>query len=666
MSGEVGLHFLKLCIAAGLLSGTSAAAYAQLAPLADDAKAFGTRAIASHVAISPSGEKIVMLVAGVGASSSVKVFDLNTGATTNVLASPGKPESLDWCEFASDNQLVCKYGANVDMGGQIVGFSRLVTLGIDGKGMKLLGQNDSFYDAGLRQVDGAIIDWLPGENGAVLMAREYVPEVGRTGSNISRKEEGLGVDRINLGNLKSERVEPPVKGTSGYMTDGRGNVRLRIRDEMSGSGVLTGVISYSYRLPGSREWMPLGEYDARNDSGIYPLAIEADSNSIYVLKKLEGRDALYRIALDGTRTTTLVAKNDTVDIGSVQRFGRGQRVISYSYSDDRTRSVFFDQEFRKLSASLGKALPSSPLIDFGGASADGKQLLIFAGSDTNPGSYYFLDRNTKDMGELASVRPSLKDKKLSPVKAVQYKARDGAMIPAYVTIPVGSSGKAMPAVVLPHGGPSARDEWGFDWLAQFLAARGYVVVQPNYRGSAGYGDAFLNENGFRNWQTAISDVIDAARFLVRDGIADPTRLAIVGWSYGGYAALQSAATVPDLFKSVVAIAPVTDLSLLKQQARGFTNANLVSDFVGSGTHVRDGSPLRNVASIRAPVLLVHGDLDANVGINHSLKMASALKAEGKPVDLIRYEGLDHQLDDSNARTEMLTRMGELLGRTIGK
>ena len=270
------------------------------------------------------------------------------------------------------------------------------------------------------------------------------------------------------------------------------------------------------------------------------------------------------------------------------------------------------------------------------------------------------------MSDLAEVRPGLKSRALNPVKAVQYAARDGASIPAYVTMPVGSNGKNLPAVVLPHGGPSSRDEWGFDWLAQFIASRGYVVIQPNYRGSSGYGDEFENINGFRNWRTAISDVTDSAQYLVKEGIADPKRLAIVGWSYGGYAALQSAALEPDLFKSVVAIAPVTDLSLLKNEARGFDNAQLVREFVGSGEHVRDGSPLRHAAAIKAPVLLVHGDLDSNVGFIHSTKMAGALRSGGRHVEMLSYKGLDHDLDDSSARIEMLTKMGELLERTIGQ
>jgi dipeptidyl aminopeptidase/acylaminoacyl peptidase len=221
------------------------------------------------------------------------------------------------------------------------------------------------------------------------------------------------------------------------------------------------------------------------------------------------------------------------------------------------------------------------------------------------------------------------------------------------------------AVVLPHGGPSARDEWGFDWLAQFLAARGYAVIQPNYRGSAGYGDEWMGKNGFRDWRTAIGDVSASARYLKAQGIADPNRLVIVGWSYGGYAALQSAAVEPTLYKAAVAIAPVTDLTMLKAESEDFTNHELMKDFIGSGPHVIEGSPLHHAGAIKVPVLLFHGDMDANVGVAQSQKMSEALQAAGARAEFVRFKGLDHQLDDTNARIQMLTRIGEFLDSAIG-
>lgn len=507
-------------------------AYAAPASLAADAAEFGARENAAQVALSPSGNRVVMLVAGQGRSTIARVVDLQSGDIRDLIVSRATPEALDWCNFATDAQLVCQYGGNVDMTGQIVSFSRLVTVGADGKLIRPLGQSASAYDANIRQSDGKILDWLDEGGGHVLMQRNYVAETGRTGSNIVRKKDGLGVDKIDLSSLKVVQVESPNRVIANYMTDGRGQIRIRRIDEANTDGILNGVRNFSFRRLGSKQWEPLGSHDARDDSGLYPLAIEADSNSVFVLRKLNGRDALYRVSLDGMATTILVAKNPAVDIDGVTRFGRGQRVIGYTYADDRRRTVYFDTEFQKLASSLGRALPNAPILDFVSASADGSKLLVFAGSDTLPGTYYLLNRKTRELSPLADVRPPLADRPLSPVKSVFYTARDGASIPAYLTVPAGSDAKNLPAIVLPHGGPSARDEWGFDWLAQFLASRGYAVIQPNFRGSAGYGDDFENGNGFRNWRTSIADVGDAGRYLVKEGIADKGRMAVVGWSYG--------------------------------------------------------------------------------------------------------------------------------------
>jgi dipeptidyl aminopeptidase/acylaminoacyl peptidase len=218
---------------------------------------------------------------------------------------------------------------------------------------------------------------------------------------------------------------------------------------------------------------------------------------------------------------------------------------------------------------------------------------------------------------------------------------------------------------MPHGGPSDRDSWGFDWLPQFYAARGFAVLQPEYRGSSGYGDAWYQNNGFKSWRIAIGDVTDAGRWLVSSGIADPRKLAIVGWSYGGYAALQAAVIAPDLFKAVVAVAPVTDLAMLKSESLNWSDNMLRSDFIGSGDHIREGSPAQNAQKIKAPVLLVHGTLDANVNFNQSTTMASRLRAAGGKVQLITFEGLDHQLPDSTARTKLLGESDAFLQSTLG-
>jgi dipeptidyl aminopeptidase/acylaminoacyl peptidase len=370
------------------------------------------------------------------------------------------------------------------------------------------------------------------------------------------------------------------------------------------------------------------------------------------------------VKLDDSLAAELVYANDHVDVDNVVRIGRAGAVVGVTFAEAERRVIWFDPQYAELSRNLSRALPGQPAIDFAGASRDENKLVILALSDSNPGRYYVYDRTTRGLEEIAPVRPELDGVQLASVRPMAYAAADGVQIPAYLTLPPGHNEiRGLPAIVLPHGGPSARDELGFDWLAQFLAHQGYAVLQPNYRGSAGYGDTWFAQNGFRGWQTSIGDVDAAGRWLVSQG-ADANRLAIVGWSYGGYAALQSGVAEPGLFKAIVAIAPVTDLQLLAEQAEGFDDYLLVRQFVGQGPHVRAGSPLQNVGRISVPVLMFHGTRDTNVGIAQSQRMDAALRAAGKPSELVVFDGLEHDLADSAARVRMLGQIDTFLRTSL--
>ena len=657
----------RVCLLASALLATAAMpAHAQTMTMEADAKAFGAREAIRSIDISPDGRRIALVAAGPGRTGDLQIVDLATLTPRSILHAKGSPESFRWCDFAGNDQLICRYGGNIDVEGVLAGFSRLITLDANGQGIRQLGQSQSFYDASLRQSDGSILDWLPDDKGAVLMSRAYVPEVGRTGTRLVRARSGLGVDRIEIPSLRANVVEGSRLDAAAYTSDGRGHVRLMETASMNdATGQQGSIRRYYYRTTDSREWRVLGTFNDVTDEGVHPLAIDAETNALYALKKLNGRKALYRISLDGALRETLVGSNDKVDIDDVVRFGHGQRVIGYTFADQSRDVVYFDADFSKLHDKLTRAISDRPQIDFLGSSADGDKLLILASGDTQPGSYYLFERKAQHLNELALSRPDLERHVLAKVSAITYRASDGTMVPAYLTLPPGKVAKGLPAIVLPHGGPSARDEWGFDWLSQYLAARGYAVIQPNYRGSAGFGDAWLAQNGFKSWRTSIGDISSAARFLIAQGIADPARLAIVGWSYGGYASLQSVATEPTLYKAAVAIAPVTDLGLLKTEAENYTNAELVAKFVGSGQHIVEGSPLKQASRITVPVLLFHGNLDTNVAIEQSTRMAAALRGAPTPAEYVRFDGLDHQLEDSDARSRMLLRIGQFLDKAIG-
>ena len=645
---RLGVHmFRSVYLASGaalaaLITYSPAVAQSPAQPTSavKDAIAFGARESARQMDLSPSGQRVVFVGPGPGAATVAYVADLVSGTSKPILAAPGNPERLSWCNWVSDQRLICNYAANLNQEGTLLGFSRLIALDADGSNIKQIGSRNAY------QVDGGVLDWLPGDGNAVLMVRSG------------------GVERVDVTTLKSSPVEPARATRAYYMTDGRGTVRLMGIAETKVDGqYTTGRYKYLYRQAGSRDWKALAGY---SDEDFEPLAIDAASDSLYALRKKDGRYQLSKIKLDTSLAAEVIGSNAKVDIDGVVRFGDGERVIGYTFAEDKRQTVYFDPQFRALAASLSKALPRLPLINFVSSSSNGQKILLFASSDDDPGRYFLYDKGTKSLGEVLVDRPQLAGRSLASVKSINYKSADGTLIPAYLTLPPGKAPKGLPAVVLPHGGPSSRDEWGFDWLSQFLAAQGYAVIQPNYRGSSGFGDKWLNENGFKGWRTSIGDVASAARWLASEGIADPSRVAIVGWSYGGYAALQSAATNPDLFKAVVAVAPVTDLGLVKAESEGFVNKRETKDFIGSGPHLVEGSPVRVASQIGAPVLLVHGDLDTNVGIRHSEKMEAALSRAGKPVEFVRYKGLDHQLSDGEVRAQMLSKIASLLGRTIGK
>jgi dipeptidyl aminopeptidase/acylaminoacyl peptidase len=427
----------------------------------------------------------------------------------------------------------------------------------------------------------------------------------------------------------------------------------------------TGVTDFLYRVQGSREWHALSHYNEVDGSGFYPEAIDHDRNLAYGYRKKDGRLALYSVTLDEALHEEVVYERPDVDVNGLVYIGRENRIVGATYSTDVGHAAYFSPEINSMVTALGKALPNH-LVDVVDSTLDQNRMLVRSTSDVDAGAYYIFDRNAHHLQAFLAIRGALEGVKLGHVKSLTYPANDGTPIPAYLTLPPGKEDtKGLPAIVLPHGGPSARDEWGFDWLAQYFVARGYAVLQPNFRGSSGYGDAWFEKNGFKSWPIAIGDVSDGGRWLVHEGIADPSKLAIVGWSYGGYAALQSAAVNPELFKAVVAIAPVTDLAQFKEEYRYWSNFNLVRDFIGSGPHMHEGSPIEQAARIKAPVLIFHGALDANVDIQQSKSMAARLHAVGGSCELVTWDNLDHYLDDADARTQMLRKSDEFLRKTLG-
>lgn len=645
---------------------TSTSVQAEVQPVQTNSPewTFGQRAAIQDISLSPDGQQVVFIAPGPGRDSRVYYVSLSDKKPKLITGTTGKPEQAIWCDFVSNKRIACRIFYINDDGGLLLTNRELIALDIDGKDIKPLGQKRSFYSTGRRQNDGFILDWLP-DSDDVLMAWNFVPE-SNAGSKINRTAAGLGVVKLNTRTGRWKGVERAKRTASNYLSDGEGNIRIFGFEGVQNSGQRGSATRYSYRMNGSKTLHDLSRYDFLTRRGFRPLAVDGPKNVVFGLELHNGRLALFSIALDETMTKTLLFSHPEYDVAGVKRFGQDGRVVGAIYADEYFRTEYFDKSLDGLADKLSKALPGNPKISYVDSSFDERKLLLFSGSDRDPGRYYVFDRDTNKLAEIMLVRPQLENTALSKVTPVTYKAGDGTDIPGYLTLPPGKEAKNLPTIILPHGGPSSRDVWGFDWLSQYLANRGYAVLQPNFRGSYGFGQRWFEVNGFKNWSVAMGDINAGTHWLVEQGISDPNKMAIMGWSYGGYAALQSAATYPDLYSAVIAIAPVTDLRMLIEDDRRYTSFANTREQVGDGPHLKTGSPMQNVSKINAPVIIFHGDRDINVNVRHGRKMDEALRGAGKSSKLVVYEGLDHQLPDGVARAQMLRDINDFLSTHVLK
>ena len=327
--------------------------------------------------------------------------------------------------------------------------------------------------------------------------------------------------------------------------------------------------------------------------------------------------------------------------------------------------VYFDAESKALQSLIDKALPDTRDVIVQ-MTADHHFALVRADAADKPTALYRLTLGDKKKLDLIGADyPELEGLSLAPVKKVQYAARDGQQIEAILTLPAGQKGP-LPFVVLPHGGPTAQDDDTFDYWAQFLASRGYGVLQPNFRGSTGYGAAFQRA-GYGQWGGLMqNDVDDGTKWLIDQHLAASGRICIVGGSYGGYVALEAATSRPDLYRCAAAWAPVTDVGDLIHRINLFDYRDPNLPTLGkTGANPDEISPARHADKAAMPILIGHGEEDYTVPVEHTRAMEAALKKAGKPAEVVYYKGENHYLSLASTRKDFFARLEAFLGRNIG-
>jgi dipeptidyl aminopeptidase/acylaminoacyl peptidase len=449
--------------------------------------------------------------------------------------------------------------------------------------------------------------------------------------------------------------------TATWEVDSAGQARVRLEIDQ-----LFHDFSVWGRAKGARQWSKVwsgGDYDSRRqfygysepDDGVY---LGLDDH--LVLKSLA----------DGT--TKPVGPAFTATTPSL--VWDPYRITAVGIRTGGERPVFdwLDPEIGAVHGALSKLFKDKD-VELTGWSTDRTRFVVKVGGPGAPPVWYLFDKVRKELSPLGDEYPELKGATFGATRWITYKARDGQEISAYLTLPPGApaQGAKAPLIVLPHGGPGVRDTYEFDFLAQFLATRGYAVLQPQFRGSGGFGKAF-EDAGQGEWGGKMqTDLLDGIAAAAASGDVDPTRVCIVGASYGGYAALAGVTLHPEAYRCAASIAGISDLGLLLvEQVRLFGTDSgsfqeLRKTLAGSSTTTLvASSPAHQVASIRAPVLLIHGDKDTVVPFEQSQHMADAMKAAGKPVELVTLIDENHYLTKAATRTQTLEALQAFLAKNL--
>ncbi len=603
--------------------------------------------------LSPDGSKLVYLTSVAG-QPHIAVRDLYTGGQRTILNAAAGSFSVTHCEFKTNDRLLCHF-EGVARGGEperLYPASRLLAVNPDGSSLRMLFRSAFFSrlpPAAHSQFQDRIIHWLPDDAYHVLI------ELGDRGS-VFPSVYKLDVYRGDLKLVVA--AQPPVMD---WTADPAGVVRFGygFRDD---SGV------YVARNGPDAPWRTLEEFKRFDRTRFDPLAFGARPNQLLVFAPYEGRTAVWQIDLDGVaKGLELVFSRPDVDVGGILEWPLDRHVAGFVYETDRPHTQFIDPHAAAIEETLERALPGAyhVVVD---SSRDESRLVTVSYSDVMPPRYHLLDTLTGKLTELGRQHANLNEAQLAPMKPITVAGPGGIAIPGYLTLPPGAKpGERHPAVVLPHGGPYARDHWGYDPLVQVIASRGYAVLQLNFRGSTGYGEQW-RDAGHQAWGTIMhEDITAGARWLIAQGIADPTRMCIVGWSYGGYAALTGVEKEPGLYRCAVSIAGVSDMSQMAlDDERFYGGKDSAGDAMGTDpAALRAESPLAHVDHIRVPVLLVHGEDDYTVLAEQSKAMDRALSQQGLRHELVLIKHGEHSLLRPEMRLILYRKVTEFLRANLG-
>ncbi|NEO97564.1 MAG: S9 family peptidase [Symploca sp. SIO2E9] len=475
------------------------------------------------------------------------------------------------------------------------------------------------------------------------------------------------VYRLNLSTGEREILLENEQNVANWSTDLEGNIRLGIRQTDDGGTEILRVQGKDLE----------SVYTCNFEESCSPLRFHKDGKRVYMITNKGDNVDTTRLVLfnPASKDSELVDMDpqQSVDFGGAIFSEATDDLIATYYIGDRLRIYAQNEEFARELALLKGKLPEGDFY-LNSATNDDQLVLVTVERDIDPGSTYLFNRETRQLEKLYESRPELPSEHLAPMQPLRYQSRDGLEIPAYLTIPKGVEPKHLPVVIFPHGGPWARDTWGYNSMVQFLANRGYAVFQPNFRGSSGYGKAFLNA-GNQQWGTGAMqhDITDGVKYLIDQGIADPEKVAIFGVSYGGYASLAGLAFTPDLYATGISyVGPSNILTLLKAIPpywgpikKIFTVRVGDLEDPEDRIRLRRQSPLFSAQQIKAPLLVIQGANDPRVKQAESDQIVVALRDLGREVKYLVAPDEGHGFREETNRLAVTAAIEEFFARQLG-